>query len=211
MAVYTTSEIGRRRLSEGLHGVLKKASARRLQPAPLGQRYDVFLSHSLRSELEMETIYGDLVGEGLTVYVDQFEDPGMDPTLVDRDTAERLRVRLQHCRALVVAYTDRVRESRWVPWELGYADGHGLPAAVLPLLSLQDEIAAPLAQLDICHRQEYMSLYPYVTKTLDASGRERLYANDGNAWTYLTLGEWLAGQTAFRVDLNWKTRVLRAA
>jgi hypothetical protein len=208
MAIYTTQGIERRYLTEG-H--LKKASAARLKPAPLDQAYDVFLSHSLRSDTALDMVRNDLVAGGHTVYVDKYEDPDLDPAEVSSETAERLRVRLRHCKSLVVAYTPRVHESRWVPWELGYADGYGLRVAVLPVENVDDEAAAAQAMIDVCDRQEFMGLYPYLSRTPDETGKQRLFVNNGEAWIYMTLRAWLSGTTKFKYDRSWLLKTLLAA
>jgi len=210
MAVYQTRELERRALQEGLKGILKKASARRLLPAPADQEYDVFLSHSLRTDV-LDQIADDFRAEGLSVYIDRNEDPDLDPDDVTTETARRLRNRLDHSRGLVLAYTENAKSSRWVPWELGFADGRNKRVAVLPVQDKDDEIAAARAMLDVCDRQEFLGLYPYLTKTPNNSGKHSLFVNKDNAWTYLNLVGWLNGDDDFHNDADWRRKVLRAA
>jgi hypothetical protein len=58
---------------------------------------------------------------------------------------------MQASKALVFVVTRRAAKSRWMPWELGYFDGHRGYVVVYPV----DKEADKAAQ-----RQEYLSLYP---------------------------------------------------
>lgn len=210
MAVYQARDLERRALQEGLRGVLKKASARRTLPAPADQEYDVFLSHSLKTGL-LDQIADDFRAEGLSVYIDRYEDPDLDPDDVTTETASRLRNRINHSRGLVLAYTENAKASRWVPWELGFADGRNKRVAVLPVQDKDDEVAAARAMLDVCDRQEFLGLYPYLTKTRNKGGKQSLFVNKDNAWTYINLVGWLDGDDDFLNDIDWQREVLRAA
>ena len=92
------------------------------------------------------------------VYIDWL-DPDM-PSETSEETAKRLQEKIDTCdRFLLVATNNAVKVSRWVPWELGYADkSRGISnIAVLP-------IADPNGQWE---GSEYLRLYPQLLITND--------------------------------------------
>jgi hypothetical protein len=85
----------------------------------------VFLSHSHvdvkdLSKDEVIALIRILIALSYDVYIDWL-DPDMPPE-TNEETANRLKGKIDECdRFLLVATTNAVN-SRWVPWELGYAD-----------------------------------------------------------------------------------------
>ena len=135
--------------------VLREASSGR--PS---QYFDVFLSHSfLDAELVLR-LKELLEDTGLTVYVDWIDDNDFDRRRVTPATADRLRLRMEHSRSLIFAVTESSPSSKWMPWELGYFDGHKSGhVAILPLVDASPTFLG----------QEYVGLYPHV-KVSDLSG-----------------------------------------
>ena len=62
-----------------------------------------------------------LENHGARVYVDR--DDNRLPEKPSSETGHILRETIQACRKLVVFVTTNSKDSRWVPWELGYGDG----------------------------------------------------------------------------------------
>lgn len=99
--------------------------------APVTPRYSqhsnslaaaTFLSHSSK---DRELVAGAtliLENHGAQVYIDEV-DPQMPPT-TSRETAEILKSRIRDTKRFVLLASNNSKDSRWVPWELGYADGH---------------------------------------------------------------------------------------
>ena len=89
-----------------------------------------FLSHSSKDEELVEGALLILSNHGATVYVDR-----VDPTLppyTNKETAATLKSRIGQCKKFVLLATENSKESRWVPWELGIADGkRGIPNIAL--------------------------------------------------------------------------------
>jgi hypothetical protein len=54
-----------------------------------------------------------------SVYVDWLTDD-LDRGNVTRDTADRLRKRMKHCKILFFAFSPHAKPSQWMPWELGF-------------------------------------------------------------------------------------------
>lgn len=121
--------------------------------------FDVFLSHS---SMDRELILGAkalIERSGRTVYVDWIDDADMSRDAVDRDTAARLRHRMQQSDSLFYAHTPNASLSRWCPWELGYFDALRRPEERVFVL--------PILQRGVAYEgQEYLSLY----ETVDLAG-----------------------------------------
>lgn len=119
--------------------------------------YDVFLSHSMSDAqivLGIKTILESQYG--LNVYVDWIEDKQLNRESVTAKTAETLRKRMQQSTTLLYLTTDNSSKSKWMPWELGYFDGHKpSKVAIFPVLnSAYDDFSG----------QEYLGLYPVIRK-----------------------------------------------
>lgn len=81
-----------------------------------------FLSHSSKDD---ELVVGAtliLEGHGAHVYTDEV-DPEMPPYTTD-ETADLLKKRIKQTKKFVLLVTKNSKESKWVPWELGVADGY---------------------------------------------------------------------------------------
>ena len=94
--------------------LLKSASV--LRPAS-----SVFLSHSSKDVSLLPVIILILKNHGASVYVDE-GDASLPPT-PSADTAKILKGQIDLCRRLIVLVSTNSKESRWIPWELGVADG----------------------------------------------------------------------------------------
>lgn len=120
------------------------------------KNYDVFLSHSFK---DAELVLGVkllIERSGRSVYVDWIDDPTLDRSNVTKATAATLRHRMKSCNSLIFATSENSSASKWMPWELGYFDGHKPDkVSILPLVESYDSEWAG---------QEYLSLYPVVEK-----------------------------------------------
>lgn len=156
--------------------------------APNDAEWDVFLSHSSVDKRALPAVVERLRLEGLSVYVDSVADSDLTPANVNQATAIRLRGRILHCRSLFVLTSQSITASRWIPWELGVADGAGKRVAVLPLQYGEDR--------DGYYRgAEYLGLYPYIDEARQRSGNGPfLWANDPRDQNiYRILEDWLEG------------------
>ena len=93
----------------------KSASSRGLSGA-------TFLSHSSKDDDLVVGAISVLEGHGAQVYVDEI-DPEMPPYTTE-ETAELLKNRIRQTRRFVLLASKNSKDSRWVPWELGVADGY---------------------------------------------------------------------------------------
>jgi len=91
-----------------------------------------FLSHSSRDSDILPGAIQLLENHGATVYVDK-KDPALPP-YTSKTTAETLKTRINQSKKFVLLASENSKESRWVPWELGLADGYKTmrQVAILP-------------------------------------------------------------------------------
>lgn len=80
-----------------------------------------FLSHSSKDQ---DLVVGAIIvleNHGAQVYVDEI-DPEMPPYTTE-ETANLLKSRISQTKRFILLASKNSKESRWVPWELGIADG----------------------------------------------------------------------------------------
>jgi hypothetical protein len=175
---------------------LKIAAARAtlLQEAkavPLDATFDIFLSHSSKHAREVRAIKRRLERLGYSVYVDWVEDGELDRSAVTPATAARLRRRIASSRSLLVHASEGAAISRWVPWELGVADGFHQRVAILPVLAENRKTAS-------YRGNEYLGLYPYVDFAPTARNDVHEPWVNRSAKIYVSFRAWLKGKKPFR-------------
>jgi hypothetical protein len=177
--------------------VLKKSVDRVIEEARVADEnrtsFDVFLSHAIRDK---EIVIGTkrlLERSGRSVYVDWVVDPNLDRSKVTGQTAEKLRVRMNQCASLLYLYSSHSQSSRWMPWELGYFDGHNGNVAVLPILP--DNGTLSFSQ------EEYLQLYPKVDMITITGAAPSFFVNKARhleTGAYKRLDEWASGTDKLR-------------
>ncbi|NBC33118.1 MAG: hypothetical protein GVY13_10630 [Alphaproteobacteria bacterium] len=127
---------------------------------------------------------------GHSVYVDWIDDPQLDRGKVNRETAALLRARMTCCASLMYLHTRNSPSSKWMPWELGYFDGHNGNVAILPIIGNADS--------DTFQGQEYLGLYPYVdiTGIRGATGQA--------AWVNKSVSQYIALRSWKTGDRDWR-------
>lgn len=142
---------------------------RRSEKSAIGV-FDVFLSHSVRDARIILGLKNMLEQSGLRVYVDWIEDPQLDRSNVSPATADRLRQQMRKSRSLIYATSRSARESKWMPWELGYFDGlqDGERISILPIDTASGDGAFA--------GQEYLGLYKVIQKVPSVFGTMEPYA-----------------------------------
>ena len=135
----------------------------------------VFLSHSHKDKALIEPTLAFLRSHGVKIYVD-WMDEGM-PDTVSGETAKKLKDRIKQQKKFLVLVTENSKDSRWVPWELGYADS----------TKGMDYIAAlPVADNSDFKYNECLNIYPKIIVLNDVW---KVYQADPPAIRDLT--EWL--------------------
>ena len=145
--------------SAGEQEAFKRAARTR---SPVGA---TFLSHSSKDDELVAGAITILRNHGALVYIDS-KDPTMPPT-TSHITASKLKERIQQSGRFVLLATENSRESKWVPWELGAADGFkGVPnIAIFPAVESRSDFAWT--------KWEYMGLYRRIVW-----GRHKDYQKD---------------------------------
>jgi hypothetical protein len=93
---------------------------------------------------------------------------------------------------LFFATTAGAKDSRWMPWELGYMDGKKGKSAILP-------VSLNVSSSDVYRGQEYLSIYPYITSANNRAGKERLWVHEDEE-TYVAFDGWLTGKQPQKHD-----------
>lgn len=147
-------------------------------------RFDIFLSHSYSDAEVISLIYQSLTAFGFSVFVDWIEADHLDRLNVTRETADTLRQAISRCDCLLYAETPNARESKWMPWELGYADALHERVAVMPIPEEESSTEEYVGR-------EYLGLYPYVTINRRLAGEITFLVNE-SLQTFSTLEEWMS-------------------
>ena len=134
----------------------------------LRDRFDIFLSHSIRDAQLVLGVKRILEDAGKSVYVDWVIDPQLDRNSITGETAKTLRERMAKCEACFYLHSVHSKHSRWMPWELGYFDGSNGNVAILPLISSSGEPSFV--------NEEYLEIYPKIDFT-NLHERPSIYVN----------------------------------
>ena len=159
MALLTETQVlGRARRRAGELGRSAKDILTRETASP-SQRFDVFLSHS--SAEPDEILLGIkllLEDQGMSVYVDKYNDSDLGRREVTAATAAILRKRMRQSQSLLYVHSRHSTTSRWMPWELGFFDGLKGKVAIVPV-TRETQYAF--------RGEEYLGLYPYVKELIE--------------------------------------------
>lgn len=172
--------------------LLRFSSSRNLQEqATLRKRAEerapsgaTFLSHSSKDEDLVTGAISLLEGHGATVYIDK-KDPLLPP-YTNRDTAQGLKNRINQSHKFVLLASKNSKESRWVPWELGLADGYKGMAkvAILPAVDELNDTSWT--------NWEYLGLYDRIVwGDLKGEAKKLWMVLDERRNTAVKLSQWL--------------------
>jgi hypothetical protein len=149
-----------------------------IKDTPENTVFDIFLSHSFLDKAEVQGLYQELTDFGYSVYVDWIVDPHLDRTNVTKISASLVRERMKYSKSLLLAISTNATFSKWIPWELGYIDGHTNRCAIIPVS--KDE--TPPKSFN---GTEYLTLYPFIKKlTLKGTTIDKLWViESGHAYS----------------------------
>jgi hypothetical protein len=173
-----------RSLAEGLT-ISEQVSVRK-SAAERSASGTTFLSHSSK---DADLVAGSirlLEGHGAIVYIDEI-DTSL-PRYTNEETAARLKDRIAQCRKFVLLATDNSKESRWVPWELGFADGKkpSSSIAILPGSNATND--------DTWGSWEYMGLYQKIVwGTFEGREKDEFMVLNSKTNVGIPLEVWLKG------------------
>ena len=185
MALFTESDVRARAKIEIRKSFLKTADQIIVESASAFKSYksyDVFLSHSIRDAEIILGIKGILEDLGYSVYVDWIDDLGLDRKKVSKETAKKLKERMNASKSLLFVTTENADNSKWMPWECGYFDGIKGKVAIVPVkkISLSNNYDG----------QEYLGLYPYINKQESTGGHDMLWVWL-NSKNYVSFDDWV--------------------
>lgn len=135
---------------------LRAAANRSFGSPPQFKRYgqkSAFLCHSHHDHQLAMGLQVALREQGLDLYID-WQDSTM-PTTPNKETASKLRQRMVECDLFLFLATENSMNSRWCPWELGYADGRKQSNWIT---------VVPTSDGYTTHGSEYLGLYRHIDK-----------------------------------------------
>ncbi|QDS89509.1 hypothetical protein EC9_37090 [Rosistilla ulvae] len=186
---------GRQLIAKSASAILEEETKRH----PMNYTFDIFLSHSYSdAQLSRDRLLGlkGLLEEfNYSVYVDWIIDNHLNRENVNERTAATLRVRMAHSRCLMFATSQNSHHSKWMPWELGFKDGHSSEDGGLGMVAI-----LPLAQAAGRRGydgQEYLGMYPYIDKANDTNGNLKLWVYE-DPDTYVSFDAWLSGTKPYK-------------
>lgn len=146
-----------RDIRNNLSDYTRKAELNRYYQASEYTQFDIFLSYNIKDKEIVEGIYHYLTRQGKKVYLDFIVDPDMHRDNASVTTARKIRNRIRNSTQLIYAISCNSAESKWMPWELGVADGMNHTCYVMPVTNY-------------CHKdfqqKEYLQLYPILEKQM---------------------------------------------
>lgn len=151
------------------------------------ESFDIFLSHSYKDKEYIKGLFIELSSMGYTVYVDWIIDSHLSRTDVNKETVSLIRKRMQQSKSLIYATSENASTSKWMPWELGYMDGDTQRCAILPITDYEKSTF---------DGQEFLSVYPYVTKESVSGLVKNNFSSDKILWinesanNYMTMEKW---------------------
>jgi hypothetical protein len=122
----------------------------------------IFLSHSHKDRELVEGFINYLAYWGkIKVYVD-WQDSNM-PASTNRETARRIKMKIEELDYFFVLATENALKSKWVPWEIGIADSIKFDKiAIVPVADSSGKF----------NGNEYLQLYPSIQPATLQSGEK---------------------------------------
>jgi hypothetical protein len=179
------------------------------------EQFDIFLSHSYQDKEIIPHLKKTLENLGFKVYVDWINDKFLSRENVDKKTATLLQKRMNQSKSLFYATSKNSKNSRWMPWELGYFDGiRNKRVAILPInqnntssenfegqeyLGLYFYVSIDMFIRDFFHK--YMLMEPNYLKELleQAKHIPKLFVNENNN-KFVLFEEWLEGGEPYTLE-----------
>lgn len=142
-----------------------------------------FLSYSSSDLLLLPSVISILEGHGTSVYMDR-KDPRL-PDKTSKETGRILRDTIDKCKNFIMFVTDNSKDSVWVPWELGLADGNKSSYKVAIFPSVEKSHDTEWTE------QEYLGLYDRIIWGNFTDKKPEWLVWNFEENTAVTLGDWL--------------------
>lgn len=133
-----------------------------------------FLCHSHKDEEIVKGLVVTFRESGVDLYVD-WQDHTM-PEKPNKETAKKIQARIVACSVFLFLATANAKDSRWCPWEIGYADSRSKGVYIIPTSDDHGSCG-----------NEYLELYPKIDTGSNQQTGESGYAvfgvgNDKGQW-----------------------------
>jgi hypothetical protein len=102
--------------------LIKASNTQMMTKARATRANGVFLSHSHEDKDLVLSAVQFLKSQGVDVFVDWLDESM--PDNISGETAEKLKQKIKEYAKFLVLVTENSKNSKWVPWELGVADGN---------------------------------------------------------------------------------------
>ncbi len=170
------------RISRGLQSSILLKEASRTKSGK-----SVFLSHSSKDKEHLPAVISIIENHGGRVYID-IEDDRL-PNTPNRETAEILRSTINSCSRFVLFVTTNSKDSKWIPWELGLADGEKSYKFVALFPTAENSFEQTWAET------EYLGLYQRIVwgKIKDVMNVNGWIVLNHKNNTAIELQKWLTG------------------
>lgn len=140
----------------------------------------IFLSHSHKDRDLIEPAIAFLRSHGVSIYVDWLD--GEMPDVVSGETAKKIKEKIRQYQKFLVLVTENSKDSRWVPWELGFAD---------PVKGMDHIAILPIADKSDFLQNEYMKIYPKLYAVEDVWHIWQQDTSDDSSRKIVTIADWL--------------------
>ena len=162
---------------------LQESASKRITASRRDPRGATFLSHSSKDDELVDGAIKVLENHGGTVYIDKV-DPTMPP-YTNSEAASKLKERVNQCRKFVLLASENSKESRWVPWELGIADGYKSLSRIAIFPTVESNARANWTSweyIGLYNQIVYGDLADYENKVWMVIDRKRNVATELRRW-----------------------------
>ncbi len=168
-----------RQLIESSQIYLSSVYRSNIKENQLSAAVSIFLSHSHKDRDLVRGLLYHFAQLGISLYVD-WQDSSM-PRVTSRETADRIKARIDGLDGFIIFATRNALVSRWVPWEVGIADTRK---------SLQSVAIIPVADPQgSFHGNEYLQLY----RRIELGPNNQLQIFKPNSSIALDVKSWFRG------------------
>lgn len=159
-------------------------SNRIIEKSESQENKNIFLSHSSEDTKHLPYVINFLENYGGSVYIDKLDKDL--PNTTNHETAVKLKGRIKTTEKFILFATKNSKESKWIPWELGLADGIKDYSKIAILPSAENVYEENWAE------QEYLGIYQKIVRgsIQGGHGEDWIVKNfHDNTGTYLK--DWL--------------------
>ena len=152
---------------------------------------NIFLSHSSKDKEYLPYVISVLENYGGNVYIDKL-DKSL-PSNTNHKTAVKLKDRINTIDKFILFATKNSKDSKWMPWEIGIADGIKDYKNIAILPSSENMYEENWAE------QEYLGIYQKIVKGRIDFGLEDWIVHNLHTKEKIYLKDWLSKYTP-----SWK-------